>query len=236
MASYFPISLGVVRQFPQDAGKRKPQAETYADPDAFRVRVFERDDYTCKCCGFRAEDYQEILFKNGDRKNMRLENAITTCIFCNQCFDLSKVGAMQSGVLIWLPEISQPVLHHIMRAIYVARVSQGPAAKSARHALEVLMSRREQARLWIGTDNPKFLAAAMKDFLSPKKYEQRDALLKGIRLMPLDRRVIKNDDKGEFNQFPLILASWRSGDGPFAKLPVADWAKYYMKFSERVAA
>ena len=39
--------------------------------------------------------------------------------------------------------------------------------------------------------------------------------LSGLRLLPIDRRVIRSDGF-EFNQFPQALAFWRSADGPFA--------------------
>ena len=234
--AYLPITLGVSRTLPHKDGKSQAEPQFHADPDTFRVRVFERDNYTCKCCGFRAEEFQEILFLNGDRGDLRMENAATTCIFCNQCFDLNKVGKMQSGVLIWLPEITQAVLHHIIRAVYVARVDQGPAAKAARQALDTLMARREQARLRVGTDNPKILGAVLEDFLSEKTYMRRDEMLKGIRLLPLDRRVIQDPELGDYNPFQHILNSWRTGNGPFSGTSVREWPKLYMNFKDQLAA
>ena len=133
---------------------------------------------------------------------------------------------MKSGVLVWLPEIEQADLHHIARAIYVARISQGSMAETAKAALDTLMARREVAKDRISTDDPFILATVMDDFLSPRHYANRSNKLDGVRLFPLDRRIIKEGDL-EFNQFPQILAFWRSKDGPFGGKIPNQWKTLY---------
>ena len=133
---------------------------------------------------------------------------------------------MRSGILIWLPEIPQAELHHIARALYVARISQGPMADAARRALETLTKRREDVKSRLGTDDPYILASVLRDYISNGAYNNRAAKLDGIRLFPQDRRIIREADL-EFNQFPQILAYWRSKDGPFGgKLP-KNWVDVY---------
>lgn len=192
--------------------------------------VFDRDDHTCQCCGFRSLKYQDVHYLDHDRTNLRMDNLVTTCIFCHQCFNLDAVAVMRSGVLIWLPEISQADLHDLARAIYVARVSQGPMAEAARKALDVLMQRREDAKRRIFTDDPYVLTAVLRDFLTNRHYADRGVKLDGIRLFPLDRRIIKEADL-EFNQFPQILAYWRSKDGPFGARPPTMWIDLYKQIS-----
>ena len=226
---YYPIELGIARL--QNKRRSSLQAFSMFDkdmlPQEMRQQVFERDDYTCKCCGFRSEKYQDIHFKNNDNTDTRADNLITVCTFCHQCFNLDNIRDMKSGTLIWLPEVGQAALHHISRAIYVARISQGDMAQAARDALKVLVDRREEAKKRIGTDDPFILATVLKDYIEDKHYQDRKERLKGIRLFPLDRRVIKDGDM-EFNQFPQILAYWRSKKGPFAgKLP-AQWFNLYV--------
>jgi len=199
-----------------------------------KQKIFERDDNICRCCGFQSKKYQDILFINGAESDMRPENMATTCIFCHQCFHLDKVSTMRSGVLIWLPEITQDALHHIARAIYVARISQGPIADSARRSLDLLMQRREEMRNRLGTDDPFILSAVLKDYISPKAYEARGAKLEGIRVFPLDRRIIKESDL-EFNQFPQILAYWRSKDGPFGGKIPKEWINLYADITKKAA-
>ena len=158
----------------------------------------------------------------------------TLCIFCHQCFHLDSVSEMRSGVLIWLPEIEQTDLHHIARAVYVARISQGPIADAARRSLEVLMHRREEARRRLGTDDPFILATVLRDYITQKSYESRKVKLEGLKLFPLDRRIIKESDL-EFNQFPQILAYWRSKDGPFGGKVPKDWINLYKEIRRDAA-
>lgn len=219
-----PITLGIVRT-PGSAQNSEKAAQQLT---AIRPKILERDDHTCRFCGFKSAKYQEIAFLNANPEDLKQDNLATACIFCHQCFDLEKTSVMNSGVLVWLPEIPQADLNNIARGIYVARISQGSMADAAKSALESIMSRREDAKTRISTDDPFILGTVMRDFLGPKHYAERGAKLDGIRLFPLDRRNISEGEL-KFNQFPQILAYWRSKDGPFgAKIP-SQWKTLYAK-------
>lgn len=226
----YPITLSIAQKIRDaqiySAGKQ-PAGDISLSP-AVRQKVMARDDHTCCFCGFKSQKYQDIQFVDGDPSNLQIDNLITACIYCHQCFDLEKVAEMRSGVLVWLPEVPQAELHHIARAIYVARISQGSMAETAKKALEALMGRREEAKTRLKTDDPHVLALVMKDFLAPVHYAKRDQKLEGVRLFPLDRRIIKEGDL-EFNQFPQILAYWRSKDGPFGGKVPNQWKNFYAK-------
>ncbi len=243
---FLPIALGVNRPITKKAGGAKGKqsgagstgsASSLADgkiPLDLKNRVLERDGHACRYCGFVSRKYQEINFLNGDRADFSENNLATACIFCQQCFNLDDVAHMRSGVLLWLPEIEQHELHHIARAIYVARISQGPAAEAARKSLDSLMARREEVKKRISTDNPYILTTVLRDYLGAKHYEMRGKKLKGVRLFPLDRRIIKEAEL-EFNQFPQILAYWRSKDGPFGGKPPAQWIGLYRELAGKAA-
>src|SRR3982751_2627928 len=225
------VALGIVRsaanaQTPSKGAAAAPSRPKESLSAELRQKIYERDDYTCQACGFRSMKYQDVHMLNGVQTDLAPNNLTTTCIFCHQCFRLNQVSEMRSGVLVWLPEISQTDLHHIARAIYVARISQGPVAEAARKALDVLMQRREEVRKRLGTDDPFILATVLKDYISDKAYKEREAKLEGIRLFPLDRRIIKEADL-EFNQFPQILAYWRAKDGPFGGSVPRQWIDLY---------
>ncbi len=227
--SFIPISLGLSRPTGK-AGKQQSGARKSGSASSvakgltkeLKQKIHARDDNTCQCCGFQSKKYQDIIHVNHDTNDFSEDNLKTACIFCHQCFHLDKVSEMRSGVLLWLPEITQADLHHIARAIYVARISQGPIAEAARTSLDALMQRRVVVRERIGTDDPYILSMVMKDYLSNAHYGQRDKKLEGVRLFPLDRRIIKESDL-EFNQFPQILAYWRSKDGPFGGKQPQKW-------------
>lgn len=173
--------------------------------------VNRRDFGICRFCGFRSAKYQECI---GTQPTLwDLESIVTACIFCQQCFHLEQVEARRSGVLVWLPEISQDRLHHLARAVYARRISQGPPAERAREAATRLLKRVDRAEAHLGSREPRDLAERMRN-AKPGEAAALRAELEPIRLLPLDRRIIKEADL-EFNQFPQILAFWRSKNGPF---------------------
>lgn len=195
--------------------------------EELRKAVLARDEDTCRYCGFYSRKYQEINFtgkpKSGSQDKISAEDYAAACTFCHQCFHIERIDRMQSGALIWLPEIGQAALNHMCRAIYVARISQGPMADAARDALESLMARKEEAVSRLGTDSPRMLATVLRDFFEADEYKNRLTKLKGFRILPLDRRIIREGDL-EFNQFPQMLAYWRSKEGPFGEAPPRKWA------------
>ena len=195
-------------------------------PADIKARILDRDNHTCRYCGFTAEKYQDVHVLDGDTANTREYNLVAACIFCAQVPQLDAVARMRSGVLVWLPEIEQPILNHIARSIYVARISQGAMAETAKKALEILIKRREEAKNRIHTDDPQVLAMVLQDFAGARQYDGRAKKLDGIKLFPLDRRIIKEGDL-EFNQFPQILAYWRSKKGPFGGKIPSQWKNAY---------
>ena len=219
-----PISLGIARF----AGNTVSgdQARSNGLTPELRQKILERDGYACATCGFRAQKYQDVRFLNNVSGDTRPENLAAACIFCHQCFNLQDVVAMRSGFLVWLPEIAQADLHHMARAIYIARIAQGPVADAARRALDSLTRRREDVKARIGTDDVAVLVSVLKDYISDRAYEARTEKLDGVRLFPLDRRIIREADL-EFNQFPQILAYWRSKDGPFGGRLPKQWLDIY---------
>lgn len=239
---YHPITLGVRRinwSAKNDPGRVKGDAD-----GKIRQRILQRDDHTCQCCGFRAEKFQQLLHLNGDTRDFRDDNLLTTCIFCHQCFDLNSVKDMDSGMLIWLPEITQASLHHLMRAVYISRVAQGAMAEASRAVLDALMKRGEEAKKRLGSTDPGALALVMKDFLTQKQYEQTQENLEGIRLLPLQKRMLPAslvseniaDQTAIENAFPTILAYWRSKNGPFGAAPAQDWPRLFKDIETLTAA
>lgn len=226
MVKITPVILGVSR-----ASDFSPAGSVSAE---VRQAVFERDDHTCQYCGFRALKYQEVQSLSGDAAENYPDKLATACIFCHQCFNLDRVGQMRSGVLIWLPEISQVDLHHIARAVYVARVSQVPASEASKRILEILMRRREEVKRRLGSEDPQLLSLIFREYLTERQYGLRSKKLEGIRLFPLDRRIIREADL-EFNQFPQILAYWRSKDGPFGSRMPQQWLDMHRTIISKAA-
>lgn len=199
-----------------------------------RPVVQSRDDFTCRFCAFRASKYQEIQCLD-ETPTENPDRWVTACIFCHQCFRLDAAADMQSAALIWLPEISQPDLNNLCRAIYIGRITQGEIAETSRAALELLINREAELAKRLGTSDIKTVVSVLRDFLEEKEYKARADKFNGVRVLPLDRRIIREGDL-EFNQFPQILAYWRSKEGPFGELPPRSWAFLLKTLRDKVAA
>lgn len=193
-------------------------------PPAARSKVLARDDFTCVHCGFRAQKFQEVRSANPDgaaRPN-RADDWVTACHMCDQCQSLERVGMMGEGVLIWLPELPQTQLNHLVRALYIARSGDGETADAARRGLDALRGRRDEAKRRLGTDDPLVLATVFADNLSETEYQDRASKLQDIRLLSLDRRI-QRTPTGEVDRFPDMVTYWKSREGPFGQTPPGNW-------------
>lgn len=219
----YPIQLGVKRVNWKDARKGVPSV---ADRQQATEKVLQRDDHTCRCCGFKAPLWQQVLHLNGNDGDFSDKNVLTTCVFCYQCFDLQNAADMNSGMLIWLPELSQMDLNNMMRAVYVARGAQGPMNALATKIFDTFYARGEDAKRRLGSTDPGALAIVMRDFLTLGQYEKAQQHLDGIRLLPLANRTVAHEDgQGTYSQFPQILGHWRSK--VFHETPAQNWAKMF---------
>lgn len=181
-------------------------------PVGYTEGIFSRDLHTCRFCGFHSKKYQSVIVKNGSE--WLLDSVLTACIFCAQSFSIQEVPDMKSGAIIYSPEISQVQLNQIVKIIYVCRLSNHSNAEKAKQALDKLMGRRKKA-LSMLTDNPEILIKELGRHQTRESHEKLCQDIGGFRLLSLDRRIVSEAEL-EFNQFPQILAYWRSKDGPFA--------------------
>ncbi len=214
----FPISLGVRRS----ADAERPSKNSHLKSQL--EKTLRRDDFCCRFCGFRAEQYQRVVpYKEAGNPPLA-----TACSFCELCFALEQAGLTGAGTLIWLPEIGQAELHHIMRAVYIARAAKGELAAAASRTFEALMARRAEAKKRLGSDDPLLLATVMHESLTDEEYSNINARIEGIRLLPLDKRLVRTR-KGDINQFPQMVKYWMSPEGPFAECPVGQWIELFKK-------
>src|SRR5262245_27044306 len=201
--SLLPITLGV-RRTPDaqgNGGKRKSLSKDQLKKKS--QQALERDNFSCRYCGFSSPQYQKAIPKDwqGDLAEAEL---VTACTFCEQCVALDIAGQMASGALVWLPDISQVALNHIMRAVYASR-AHGDAMpekirSASQRAFDVLLHARGEAKRRIGTDDPGVLASVMLESLDNATYAKRSQKLQGLKLLPLDRRI-----SGDSDQFPRMI-------------------------------
>jgi hypothetical protein len=130
---------------------------------------------------------------------------------------LADTAINKHGVLIWYPSLSQAVLNHIIRAIYVGKADVETRQPST-VALAQLLSASQECKRRIGFSDPAILAAA----LAALDQTERDTLLRrldGVRLFHYDQKI-----EAGINVFPKHLADWRSPTGPLAHIQPSTWA------------
>lgn len=228
-----PLVLGIRRSVTPAAALRKAHNNvTLKDWPQLRDAVLQRDNFTCHYCGFKAQKFQRVHFKNGAPTELHEDNLATACIFCEQCCELESVAKMHSGLLVWLPELDQTALHHFCRGLYVARMADGAITKTAQRIMDQILARRTEARKRLGTDEPHTLATAMIEHMNDATYSKRAEKLDGIRLLPLPRRLQNGDPAND--QFPTIISYWASMQGPYIGGTPAEWGKYAEKLDGQV--
>lgn len=204
-----------------------------------RKKALERDKNSCRFCGFTSVSYQEVHHFNDDHSDNRLENLVTACSFCHMVQHIGLAGKNKEASLIWLPEISQADLHHLVRALLVAqfpgaysatpqRRGARPVPQSispeqqkimevARSTMSALRDREYDAEKRFLTSDPLTFGNALK-LLPDDLYARRGELFSGLRLLPLGRR--KNGDKDVMSE---MLNIWTDRGGTFSGLKPTTW-------------
>jgi intracellular multiplication protein IcmJ len=211
-----------------------------------RKKALDRDNHTCRFCGFRNNKWQEVHHFNDDHHDNRLENLITTCPFCHMCQHIGLAGARREAILIYRPELTQVQIHHLVRTALVADAhheslkaedqtgapKRSPNLKLAAEAAEMgkslmaaLRSSADGARGMLGTSDPVDLANAMM-LLPDEAYARRRESLAGIRLLPLGVR-----NNGSENVMTTMIDSWRTGGAPYGNLLPNTWKTLISQFS-----
>ncbi len=187
----YPLLLSATRSSWQVPANHGTDSDKNVKMKEVRHAVLERDDYTCQFCGFKAKKWQEIHHLNDNHNDFVQSNLVTACAFCHQCFHLGLAGSTAGGELIWLPEIEQADLNHLVRSIFVARYFEGGKLfNAARSIYDTLSSQRRafmEQHFSAGSSNPANLGQVLLK-MKTEDYEKRATFLKNIKLIPSESR------------------------------------------------
>jgi intracellular multiplication protein IcmJ len=154
----------------------------------FSQRVFERDQHTCKFCGFQAVQYQEIINLDMNYRNNKLANLATACCFCSQCFFLESVGRDDygGGLLVYLPEISQGNLNGLCHVLFCAISNSTNYRADAQNIYRGLKLRAQivDKRLGEGMSDPSLFGRMLLEAGEKEREKVEENLLGNIRLLP----------------------------------------------------
>ena len=153
----------------------------------FELKVLKRDHYTCQFCGFQAKLFQEVVNLNNDYSNNHINNLVTACCFCAQCFFLESVGVggYGGGTLIYLPELTQAELHSLCHVLFCAITNNTGYKSSAQTIYRSLKFRSQlvEEKFGEGTSDPAIFGQLIIDSDTTSK-ETLEKLFTNIRLLP----------------------------------------------------
>lgn len=152
----------------------------------YEKKVLMRDEYKCQFCGFQAHEHQEIVNLDGNFRNNKFENLVTSCIFCSQCYFLESVGpsGLGGGIMIYLPEISQNELNSTCHVLFCA-ISNNSAYKATAQNIYLNLKRRSseiEHKFGDGSAEPASFGHLLID--AKHEAEKLQQLLQGVRLLP----------------------------------------------------
>jgi len=155
-----------------------------------RQEILQRDNYTCRYCGFKSARYQELHQLDNNPENCTKENLVTACNLCRQVFHLGACAMKGSGFLTVVPELTQTEVNHIARAIYVNELM---GISENNDKLESLMA----IFRYRGSDTLKQVfegevltvltlaeTLASKSLLTDQEFENRAVTFSAFRLFP----------------------------------------------------
>ncbi|HHF0523694.1 TPA: type IVB secretion system protein IcmJDotN [Legionella anisa] len=165
---------------------------------AFEQKVFQRDRYTCRFCGFQARLFQEVINLDNNYANNKLDNLATSCCFCAQCFFIESVGVggYGGGTLIHLPELTQPELNSICHVLFCAITNDTGYKSSAQNIYRAFKFRSQlvEEKFGEGTSDPAIFGQLMID-AGVSDEERRAQLFKDILLLPSRAKFRKQIEK-----------------------------------------
>lgn len=155
---------------------------------SFRDKVWERDNYTCQYCGFQAMLYQDVVNKDNDYRNSRLDNLVTACCFCSQCLFIESINYNDfgGGTIIHLPQMSQSELNGLCHVLFCA-IANATSYRADAQALYRSLKFRAQLveqTLGEGMSNPARLGQVLIDAPIKEKAVLMQKVFSELRLLP----------------------------------------------------
>lgn len=134
---------------------------------SFENKVFQRDGYTCQFCGFQAKLYQDVINIDGNYANNKIENMVTSCCFCAQCFFIESVGVggYGGGTLVYVPELTQSQINSMCHVLFCAITNDTGYKASAQTIYRSLKFRAQlvEDKFGEGTSDPAILGHLLID-------------------------------------------------------------------------
>jgi intracellular multiplication protein IcmJ len=181
----------------------RPELKLMAQPQAWRVyaarkadpafqkfaeKVFERDNHTCQYCGFQAREYQQVVNRDNNYRNNKVENLMTACCFCAQCLFIESIdfNDFGGGRIIYFPEMSQAELNGLCQVVFCAIANATSYRTNSQTIYRDLKLRSQVVDqvLGEGMSNPAKLGQMLIDAPIEDRTKLQTSLLKNLRMLP----------------------------------------------------
>lgn len=161
---------------------------------SFQDRVFKRDHNTCQYCGFKSEQFMDVINADGNYQHNTIDNLITACPFCTQCFFLDGIGKSDfgGGLLIYMPELTQNDLNalcHVLFAMMISGTQSSADAKTIYRNLR-LRSQYVEKELGKGLSTPSVYGQLLIDSKIEDKDSLHNKLMSKMRVLPVMNRYV----------------------------------------------
>lgn len=152
-------------------------------------KIWQRDDYTCRYCGFHAKDYQEVVNLDQNYRNNKFDNLVTACVFCTQCMFLESVGdnGYGGGSLIYMTEITQNDINSLSHVLFCAMANNSQYRDTAQSIYQTLKIRSNiiEKEFGDGMSDPANFAQVLLDYQANHKDNKKvKKMLRHLRLLP----------------------------------------------------
>ena len=208
-------------------------SQFYQDYVITQNLVHQRDDFICQCCDFRDQTNQQLLFIDGNFSNFEQSNLATICSLCHQSFCIGDITMRNDSKIIWLPELSQVKLNHLVRPMFIVKyrsaneflaktlADTGNIAYSLnatmQHLIAFFKSRENLIIARFGTSDPFQFAEAIQTIpqSTTKTCEQH---LANLRIIPSE--IFSSDLHPTTTE---MVASWYQEQGAFFHISPTTW-------------
>lgn len=176
---------------------------------AAQEKIFKRDKYSCRYCGFQSKKYMVVVNHDHNYSNNKSRNLVTCCSLCYPCFFVDQIGKIPQtgGRLIYLPEFSQGDLNHFCRVLFSSMLKDAPYKGKLQTTYISLKDRAKVVDTIFGPDShdPEVFGQALLDSKLSEK-ELANPMLAHLRYLP-DKKYLKSQilywKKNIFDQIPL---------------------------------
>ena len=155
--------------------------------DQFAQKIMNRDEFTCKVCGFKAKQFMSIMNIDHNYTNNVAKNLATACPLCMQCHFVEHIGVMDNsgGTLIYMPEMSQAKLNGLVHTLFCAIVNATTQEQSAQNMYNALRLRSKPIEKIYGEGraDPKVFGEMVLNTANSKSARLTRDILKDFRVL-----------------------------------------------------